>query len=268
MKVIQNDVQGSQATAPLYEVRPLDRALDILEQLATVEETTLVDLADAVGLSKSTAFRHLRVLERRNYVTQDLETKKYALGYGVLKLGYHARSNLHLPKVARSGMAALAAEFNETIHLGALMGQEVIHIAVIPSTYSLKMASEVGERTLVHVSALGKCLLAWNGSEAVDALMAGPGLPAISPRSLTSRTAFEEELTKVREQGFALDDQESLEGLRCIGGPIRGADGAVIGAISLSGPIDRVNQGTLPEMTRQVCRVADQISRKCGWTPC
>jgi len=267
MKVIHNDVRRTQTAAPVYEVRPLGRALDILEQLATVEETALVDLADAVGLSKSTAFRYLRVLERRGYVIQDLETKKYALGYSLLKLGYHARSNLHLPKVARSGMAALAADFNETIHLGALMGQGVVHIAVIPSTHSLKMASEVGERALVHVSALGKCLLAWNGPDAVDALMSGPGLPAVSARSITSRTAFEHELTKVREQGFALDDQESLEGLRCVGGPIRGADGAVIGAISLSGPVDRVNQARLPEMTRQVCRVADQISRRCGWTP-
>ena len=267
MNEMSDILPAEPSASTVYEVGPLVRALDILEHLATVEDVALVDLASAVGLSRSTAFRHLKVLERRGYVIQDLETKKYALGYGLLKLGHQARSNLHLPKVARSSMSSLAAEFNETVHLGARMGQEVVHIAVIPSTHALKMASEVGERTLMHVSALGKCLIAWQGSEAVDALMAGPGLPVRSPRSITTREAFEAELKRVRRQGFALDDQESFEGVRCIGAPIRAAGGAVIGALSLSGPADRVNDSVLPIMTGRALRAAEEISRLCGWAP-
>jgi DNA-binding IclR family transcriptional regulator len=259
---------GPLTTIPtVYEVGPLDRALDILEELAKVEQIALVDLAAAVRLSKSTAFRHLKVLARRGYVIQDLETKKYALGYGVLQLGYHARRNLHLPKVAHAEMAQLAAEFNETVHLGALIGPEVVHIAVIPSTQSLKMASEIGERTMVHVSSLGKCLIAWEGPEMLDAVLAGPGLPRFSPHSITDREAFERELAQVREQGFALDDQESLVGLRCVGAPVRGVGSTVIGAVSLSGPVDRVSEARLPEITGRVMTAAAQISRRCGWTP-
>jgi IclR family KDG regulon transcriptional repressor len=257
----------SVGTTTAYEVGPLDRALDILEELAKVEQITLVELAGAVGLSKSTTFRHLKVLARRGYVIQDLETKKYALGYGLLQLGYSARSNLHLPKVAHADMASLAAEFNETVHLGALRGPEVVHIAVIPSTHSLKMASEVGERTMVHISALGKCLIAWDGPEILESVLNGPGLPRFSPHSITTRAAFERELARVREQGFALDDQESLVGLRCVGAPIRGAGSAVIGALSLSGPVDRVSAARLPEITARVTAAAAQISRRCGWTP-
>lgn len=267
MTVTQKDMHERAVSTTVYEVGPLGRALDILEQLATADEMALVELADAVGLSKSTAFRHLKVLQRRGYVIQDLDTKKYALGYGLLNLGYHARSHLHLPKVAQAAMTSLAEAFNETIHLGALMGQEVVHIGVIPSTHALKMASEVGERTLVHVSALGKCLVAWSGPEVIDALMAGPGLPMFSPKTITTREGFEIELAKVRGQGFALDDQECLDGLRCVGAPIRTAGRAVIGAISLSGPIDRVSEAALPNMTDHVCRAADRVSRLCGWTP-
>jgi IclR family acetate operon transcriptional repressor len=137
----------------------------------------------------------------------------------------------------------------------------------VPSTHALKMASEVGERTLVHVSALGKCLIAWDGPERLDAVMAGPGLPGLSPRTLTTRAAFEEELATVRAQGYALDDEESLEGLRCVGAPVRGVGSSVIGAISVSGPVDRVSRDRLPQITASVVAAAERVSRQCGWTP-
>lgn len=252
-------------TETVYEVGPLDRALDLLEKLAETPDIPLVDLANAAGLNRATAFRHLKVLGRRGYVIQDPRTKRYALGYRLLDLGYHARSNLELPRVAAPRMADLSGEFNETVHLGVLMDMEVVHVAVVPSTHPLKMASEVGERTLVHVSALGKCLIAWQGKEALDALLSGPGLPRVSDRSIRTRTEFERELTRVRTQGFAVDDQESADGLRCVGAPIRTAGGAVIGAISLSGPVDRLNEDRLPEMIEAVRAAALQISRMCGW---
>ncbi len=258
-------VDAKTSTGTVYAVGPLDRALDVLEKLAEAPDMPLVDLAAAVGLNKATVFRHLKVLARRGYVTQDPDTKRYALGYRLLDLGFHARTNLHLPRVARSGMAALSATFNETVHLGVLMDNEVVHIAVVPSTHPLKMASEVGERTLVHVSALGKCLMAWQDPDALDALLAGPGLPPVSGRAITSRRAFEQELDTVRTQGFAIDDQESLEGLRCVGAPVRVAGGAVVGALSLSGPVDRVSAARLPEMTDALRAHADQISMLCGW---
>lgn len=255
------------SSGTLYEVGPLDRALDILACLEEAPDMSLVDLSVAVGLSKATVFRHLKVLARRGYVIQDPDTKRYALGYRLLSLGYHARTHMHLPKVARAGMADLSAAFNETIHLGVLMENEVVHIAVIPSTQRLKMASEVGERTLVHVSALGKCLIAWQAAQAVDALLAGPGLPEVSERSIRTRDVFDKELARVRSQGFAFDDEESLAGLRCVGAPIRTAGGEVIAAISLSGPIDRVSDARLPGMTKAVLSTAERISHLCGWIP-
>jgi DNA-binding IclR family transcriptional regulator len=127
------------------------------------------------------------------------------------------------------------------------------------------MACEVGERTLVHVSSLGKCLIAWEGPDAIDALLAGPGLRRVSDRAISSRAEFERELAKVRDEGFAIDDQESLEGLRCVGAPVRAAGGAVIGAISLSGPVDRVSEARLPEMTAAVRATAELVSQLCGW---
>ncbi|GAA5001158.1 IclR family transcriptional regulator [Actinopolymorpha pittospori] len=257
--------QPSPRQATTYEVGPLDRALDVLEKLAEATDMSLVELSAAVGLSKATVFRHLKVLARRGYVTQDPNTKRYSLGYRLLDLGFHARTNLQLPRVAHDAMAILSTSFNETVHLGVVMDNEVVHIAVIPSTHPLKMASEVGERTLVHVSALGKCLIAWEGPDALEALLAGPGLPAVSERTITTPAAFEAELARVRAQGFALDDQESLEGLRCVGAPVRAAGGAVVGAISLSGPVDRVSEARLPEITEAVRHAADQISRLCGW---
>jgi DNA-binding IclR family transcriptional regulator len=251
---------------PSYEVAPLDRALDVLEKLAIAEELGLVGLANSTGLSKTTAFRHLKVLARRGYVEQDPVTKRYRLGYGVLRLGYHAHRSLHLPKIAEPWLRQLAVEFNETVHLGALAGNEVVHIAVIPSRHVLTMASEIGERTLVHVSATGKCLIAWSGPEAVDALLADVGLPRLTDQTIVTRGAFEQELAKVRSQGYAVDDEESLTRLRCVGAPVRAAGGSVIGAISLSGPTDRMRDALMGMMATRVVEVAEQISRQCGWS--
>lgn len=249
-----------------YEVGPLDRALDILERLALVEDSSLVDLATATSLSKTTAFRHLKVLERRGYVEQDQLTKRYRLSYGVLHLGYHARRSLQLPKVADRWLQELAAEFNETVHLGAMTGHEVVHIAVIPSKHVLTMASEVGERTYVHVSAMGKCLTAWAGPEVIDAQLANAGLARMTEKTIITREALEAELARVRDQGYAVDDEESLHRLRCVGAPVRSAGGAVIAAISLSGPIDRMSDAALPRMAERVMETAAEISRQCGWT--
>jgi IclR family transcriptional regulator, KDG regulon repressor len=257
---------GPASAGTSYAVGPLDRALDVLERLAEAPDSTLVELATAAGMNKATVFRHLRVLAKRGYVTQDPDTKRYALGYRLLDLGFHARTNLHLPRVARSGMSSLSATFNETVHLGVRMDNQVVHIAVIPSTHPLKMASAVGERTLIHVSALGKSLMAWEGPDAMDALLDGPGLPPVSQRAVRTRAAFEAELVNVRTKGYAIDDQESLEGLRCVGAPIRAAGGAVIAAISLSGPVDRVSEARMPAMTRAVRATAEEISTLCGWT--
>jgi DNA-binding IclR family transcriptional regulator len=249
-----------------YEVGPLDRALDILERLAVGEEMSLVELSAATALSKTTAFRHLRVLERRGYVEQDQLTKRYRLAYGVLNLGYHARRSLQLPKVADPWLRELATEFNETVHLGAMAGHEVVHIAVVPSRHVLTMASEVGERTYVHVSSMGKCLIAWDDPATVDALLAPIGLPRLTPRTIVDRPALDVELQRVRSQGYAVDDEESLDRLRCVGAPVRSAGGTVVAAISISGPIDRVDDTVLPQMARRVVETAEAISRKCGWS--
>jgi DNA-binding IclR family transcriptional regulator len=252
---------------PDYSVGALERALHVLEALAERPDVPLVELAAAVGLNKATAFRHLKVLEGRGYVVQDPLTKRYSLGPRLLGLGYTAHQQLTLPKVAAPAMQALRARFNETVHLGVLIDRHVVHIEALASTRTLTMAAGVGERTFAHISSLGKCLLAWARPEVMDAIADDPGLPACTRNTITSREALAAELARTRERGYAVDNEESSKGARCVGAPIRGVDGEVIAALSLSAPAERLTRRKVPAVAAEVVRAGEEISRRYGWQP-
>lgn len=250
-----------------YTVGALDRALGLLEALAVAPDQQLIGLAEQVGLNKATAFRHLKVLERRGYVTQDPASKRYGLGPRLIELGFTAHGQLTLPRVAGSTMRALRDKYNETVHLGVLIGGEVVHVEALPSTHTLTMASSVGERSHVHATALGKCLVAWLDPAAIDSVLASDGLAKHTASTITDPAELIDHLARVRAQGYAIDDGESSNGIRCLSAPIRGGHGDVIGAVSVSGPAERLTKRRVAGMRDEVLRSAEEISRRCGWAP-
>jgi IclR family acetate operon transcriptional repressor len=249
--------------AAVYALGSLERALLIVETAAREPGLTVTEMAARVGTTKGTAFRHLSVLREWGYLSIN-DDKRYSLGPRLLELGYTAHDQLALPRVAIDKMRELRDHFNETVHLGVLIDGDVVHIETVPSTQALKMAAAVGERAFAHVSALGKCLLAWGPADRIDTLP--DPLPQQSPKSLTTREDLLRDLAAVSARGYALDDEESGVGVRCAGAPIFGADGSVIAAISVSGPADRVTHDRVPAIAEELLSTAKHISERCGWS--
>ena len=197
----------------LYRVGVLEKALLLLETLAEYPDSSLADLSRYLQAPRARVFRHLKALEAAGYVNQREGTKRYVLGPRLIYLGVAARDQVRLSEIARHPMVALRDRFNETIHLGVLSHGEVVHVEVASSTHPVKMAAEVGEYTCSHCSALGKVLLAWSDPGVVEVVIKEHGLPAFSPRTITTPEGLRAELAQIRERGFAVDDEESALGL-------------------------------------------------------
>ena len=229
-------MQNSDQQPQRYKIEALERGLLILEALGESPGASLMELVDRLSVPKGSLFRHLQVLEARGYVVRDEASRRYTLGPRLIHLGFSARRHLKLADVALPFIELLRDRFNETVHIGVLDQGQVVHIQAAASRHAVKMVSAVGERTWVHISALGKSLLAWAEPDVLDEAVTRWGLPHFTDQTLTTRPELEADLVLVRERGYSLDDEESARGLRCIGAPIRGADGGVIAAVSLSSP--------------------------------
>jgi DNA-binding IclR family transcriptional regulator len=249
----------------LYKVGALEKALLLLETLADSPDSSLAELARALQAPRARVFRHLKTLEAAGYVVQRDETKRYILGPRLIFLGAAATDQTRLPEVARPLMTALRDRFNETTHLGVLSHGEVVHVEVVSSTHPVKMAAQVGEHTFCHCSALGKVLLAWDEADVVEKIAREHGLPAFAPATITSLGALRLELRRVRARGFALDDEESAAGVRCVAAPVRDGSDRVVSALSLSSPAARLSRDEALTLASAVVEAADAVSHRLGW---
>jgi IclR family transcriptional regulator, acetate operon repressor len=249
----------------LYRVSTLEKALLLLETLAENPDSSPVDLSRLLGAPRGRVFRHLKALESAGYVAQREGTKRWGLGPRLIYLGAVAAEQTRLPEAAEPLMVALRDRYNETMHLGVLSHGEVVHVAVVSSTHPVKMAAQVGEHTWSHCSALGKALLAYSDPEVLDDVVRDHGLPAFAPGTITSKDALTWDLAQIRRRGFALDDEESAAGVRCVAAPVRDGTGRVVSALSLSSPADRLPRAAAFAVAPAVIEAADAISLRLGW---
>ncbi len=248
-----------------YRIGALERALEIIAAIGDAEEIALGVLAARLSIPKGSLLRHLRVLEAAGYVTMAPETKLYSLGPALIHLGFVARQRLRIPELATPAMRWLRDRYDESVHLGILSGPDVIHVAVAPSSQPIKMAVPVGERTYMHVSALGKSLVAWAPPPRLNEIVDERGLPRLTKRTFTTVKRLESELERTRERGWSMDDEESAEGLRCVGAPIRSERGDVVAAMSVSAPATRLSREKAGAVALVLCKVADHVSSRLGW---
>jgi DNA-binding IclR family transcriptional regulator len=248
-----------------YRIGALERALEIVAAIGDAGEIPLGLLAVRLEIPKGSLLRHLRVLENAGYVTMAPHTKLYSLGPALIYLGYAARQRLRIPDLAAPALRWLRDRYNESVHLGILSGPDVIHVAVAPSAQPIKMAVPVGERTFAHVSALGKTLLAWAPPSTLDDITSDRGLPRLTERTITDPARLREEFELIRERRWSMDDEESVEGLRCVAAPVRSERDEVVAAISVSAPTNRLSREKAESIAPVVVRVADHVSARLGW---
>jgi len=264
---MQDIVSYSETKMPesVYKIGSLEKALRLLEAIAERPASSLAELSRALEAPRAGVFRHLKALESLGYVETRKGTKQYVLGPRLIYLGVAARNHMRLPEIAHPQMVALRDEFNETVNLGVLAHADVIHIDVVSSTHPVKMAVQVGELTYCHCSALGKVLLAWSEPDVVARVIRERGLKSLTDRTIHGSADLDAALAKIRSQGFALDDEESAPGLRCVAAPIRDGSGCVAAALSLSSPADRLSLHDALRLAPRMIESANAVSRRLGW---
>jgi DNA-binding IclR family transcriptional regulator len=255
------DLEGAQHGG----VQSVDRAIAVLEILAREGDAGVSEIADQVGIHKSTASRLLGALMARDLVQQNSERGKYQLGFGILRLAASIPGRLSLVHEARPVLEALAAEVKETVNLAVLRSHYAVNVdqAMGPST--LATQDWIGSLTPLHATSSGKVLLAALDTEERDRLLKEAGLPARTSRTITSRRKLEEQLLQVARDGVAITHEELEIGLNAVAVPVFNHSGAVIGAVSISGPAFRFNAETQPGLLGVLKQAGQQISRRMGY---
>ena len=252
----------------VYRSQVLDRTFQIFDILADGSHGHgVTELAEKLNLHKSTAHRLIMVLESSRYVERDNDTGKYRLGSRILELGLSALAKLDVYEIARPFLRALVAETGETAHIGVLRDGEVVSIVNVESTQAIRTPSTVGTRHPAHCSSLGKVILAFSEPGEIDKFLAGRTLESFTRNTITSPALFVHQIETVRRNGYAIDDEEREEGLRCIGAPVRSNSGEVIASVSVAGPVFRITRDRIDPVARAVVLVADQISVALGYRP-
>lgn len=241
------------------------KAFAILDVLASNGDsgTSLKEVSSHLGTSKSTAHRYLTTLEKLAVVERD-EKDHFRLGLKLIELAGAFLSDHNLRNVSEPFLNEVAAQTQETVHLAVPSINEVVYIAKVDSPHSIRMASRIGARMPICCTSLGKAILAHYSFDRVEEIIR-EGMPARTPYTITSPQALHAELERVRAQGFAIDDQENEVGVRCVGAPIFDYTTKAIGAISVSGPANRLTKERSLELGPLVRDAALEVSRRMGY---
>ena len=243
----------------------VDRALRILPLLAE-GPANLEQVATRLDVHKSTALRLLRTLHEHGMVYRQ-DDQRYRLGARLFALAQEAMENLDVRGIAHPHLAALGELTGHTVHLAVYEEGEVVYIDKVESRYPVRMYSRIGKPVAITVAAVAKLLLADLPEAERRAVAQGLEYPRYTARSTPDAAAYLAELARVREQGWASDLGGHEESINCVAAPIRGADGRVMAACSLSAPNVVVSAEELLKLRPQVRRTAEAISREYSGRP-
>jgi DNA-binding IclR family transcriptional regulator len=244
-------------------VKSANRALDIFELLAGESQgLTVSEISDKLGLARSSTHGLVRTLHRRGYLMED-GARRYHLGARLIQLGLNVADSLELRTAARAPLERLVASTHDTALLVVPEAGELLYVdKVLSDARDVRTDPRVASRRPLHCSSLGKALLAALDDESVLAIVDAVGLERVTEYSLADRDELLADLARTRRRGYAVDQQEALLGVWCVGAPIRDHTGRSIAAISLSTIKEFFDpDGAGP----QVAAAAVEISRAMGW---
>jgi DNA-binding IclR family transcriptional regulator len=243
----------------------VERALAMLEAVAQEPEgLSNAAMSRKLKIPKSSASYILRTLERQGYLNRD-ESGKYRVGLKILSLSRGALSGIDVREVALPVMRHLMEKTNLTCHLAILDGPDAVYIEKIEPQGFIRMDTWVGRRMRVHATSVGKALVAHIAQERLQKILAQAGMEKRTPRTITTVPRLLKELERVRAQGYAVDDEENNMGARCVGAPVFNQQGAIEAAVGLSGPINQVNEQTMPRIMEALKDAARHISMQLGY---
>jgi len=250
------------------QIRSVAKALTIIDFLAASQgEVPLARIAAKLGLAKSTAHGLLATLKDFGYVEQSPFTGNYKLGIRLFEIGSIVANSWDVRATAAPYIQRLVDEIGETVHLVVLEKGEVLYIDKRESHQSLRIVSQVGMRLPAHCTGVGKALLAHLSRAELKKIIAARGLPRFTANTITDVQKLERELQLVRERGYAVDNEEIMDSLRCVAAPIFDHNGGACAAISISGPVARLTGEAFERAAALVVQTAADISTALGYKP-
>jgi IclR family transcriptional regulator, acetate operon repressor len=243
-------------------IQSLDRGLTILEAVAkSPGPVPLDDLADLLGINRSSVFRLANTLKRRGFLAYPSNRKDYILGPSIWSLSREYSWGSTLADISREQLKRLANTLSETAHLAVREGKQALFINHATINQVLSVSGQTGELVPLYCTAHGKALICDYGKADLEKLL-GPGpLRPHTSRTLTSLGKLASHCAQCKAQGFATDESEFLEGVRCLAAPIRDPEGVIVGSIGISAPLSRFPEGRYAVVAKEVCNTAREIGR-------
>lgn len=236
----------------------------LLQRLSQSDGMSLSELAKAAGESTATVYRVLITLQGRQMVEMDSQSQLWHVGAGTFRAGTAFLRRSNLVERARAPMQALMRDTGETANLGIEQEDAVLFLTQVETHQAIRAFFPPGTRSPMHVSGIGKALLAWMSPGRAQAVISRAGLEGFTPASLTDADALAADRAATRARGYAIDNEERAPGMRCIAAAIFNAHGEPVAGVSVSGPAFRLAEAHTAVTGRRVLGVAAEITHAIG----
>ncbi|MDF3002542.1 MAG: kdgR 2 [Bacillota bacterium] len=261
-------MQGYDTEDKSNSVKSVIKAFLIMEALDKYGELSIGELSDRLHMDKSTVHRLINTIKDAGYINQNPDSRKYANSLKLLAMGNRVMDKTGVKHIARPVMEELASKTGETINLGVMAGNKIFYIDKLESSSTIKVGLGIGTSVPCYCSGLGKVILAYMPEKERQNVLGSISFEIFTENTITDIVLLQEELKKVRNVGYAIDDEEYLIGLICFGAPIFDYHGDPIAAISVSCPKYRYDPDQhLTLYAELVAEAAERISRMLGFKP-
>lgn len=243
----------------------VQNALRILNSFS-IEDTQkgITQISKELDIGKSTVSRLLNTMLNEGYIKKDNKSKRYSLGNKILTLYSSFMSNMEIVKEARPFLEELAKQTNESVQLAELEALNVIYVDQIKSTYPIQIFAHVGRINPIHCTSSGKLLLSYEDEIKIDEILKTNFVKHTS-YTKTNAKILKEELIQIKKDGYCLIENEFIEGIVSIAAPIKDYNNKVIAAVSIVGPIQRMNGPKLQSYINKIMSTSENISKSIGF---
>ncbi|MFJ8063277.1 IclR family transcriptional regulator [Psychrobacillus sp. NPDC096426] len=246
-------------------IQSVDRALTIFEMFNEgTDELGILEISDRMELPKSTVHGIIKTLVMRGYLVQKVDTKKYKLGIRLFELGNIVSKGLDIKEKAGPYLKEAFSQTDETVHLVKFENNEAVYVDKQESDSAIRMYSQVGRKAPLHCTGVGKAILAYLDKDIQKSILFSSELVAYTEKTIIDKNQILEELEKIRERGYATDDEEIEMGLFCVAAPIFDSNHRVVGSVSTAGPKFRFTEEKILIAKKCIREAARNISRDIG----
>lgn len=264
---IANSVDVEAASKEPKTIHSIEKALDIIEYLYQYnQEANLRDICKATGLHGSTAHRILSTMKNRGYIHQNEKNAKYWLGFKFYGIGNAVKDNMPLAEIIEPYADKIARKYKQTVYTAmpyyqSDTPQQVIVYKVSHSPYIIRNSPDVGTIAASHGAATGKCMMAYYPEKLIAEYKQHP-LPMLTAKTITDWNILEDELQRIRRNGYAMESDEEEIGSTCIAVPITDKQNSIIASVSLSGPTSMIFEFKINDILNDLREAATEVSAK------